>query len=93
MFYGQANKINERRIVAKVSSVERVNVASTPLSEHECRWISFLHEHQIEQQTPNSAVAIGKRVEGLKIVMGNRAARHGLILHGIVTAKPTDPLL
>ena len=52
------DEVDERTIVAGVGLIEPVNVPDSPIFEQERRWIPLAHEHEIEQKTPNAAIAI-----------------------------------
>lgn len=58
LFHGEPDKVDQRGILAEIRPVQGLDIARAPFSEDKRRWIALLHEHQVEQQPPNPAVAI-----------------------------------
>jgi hypothetical protein len=52
-----------------------VNIADAPILEDQRRRIAITHQHEVEQETPDTPIAINIGMNGLEAVMRNGCPR------------------
>src|SRR5690242_17206475 len=67
-----------------------MNIAYAPIFQHQGGWVALTHQQEIQQETTDPAVSIGKGVNRFKAVIGDGSTGDGVVLLSLL---PVDPLL
>src|SRR5712691_7005577 len=92
LFHGESDEVYQGGILANIRLLKGLDIAWTPFSEHQRWWIAILHEYQVEQKSPDPPIAVSKRMQHLEVMMGDRSTCHRVVVQGIVTRQPVNPL-